>query len=700
MRKWIGIASLTVALMASSACTKQSDHDSQVLQAADADWSNVGGAVGEAHYSKLTVINDKTVSRLGLAWSLDLPDQHNLEATPIAVNGRIYFSGQDASVYAVDGKTGKLLWQYDPESWRYRPARIRLFFPVNRGVAYDKGKLFVGTADGRLIALDAQRGTVLWSVKTIAEDAFMFITGAPRVAGNLVVIGNGGGDTGSRGYVTAYDVNTGQQAWRFHTVPGNPADGFEQPAMEMAAKTWSGKWWEIGTGGNVWNGMVYDPKLDLLYLGTGNSGPYNPRIRNPEGKDNLFLASIVAIKASTGRYVWHYQMNPNEAWDFKATADLILADVKIDGQRRPVIMQAPTNGFFYVLDRMNGKLLSASKITKVTWADRIDLQTGRPVEAPNIRYEKGPVTIWPGAFGAHNWQPMAFSPATNLVYIPTMKVPATYMSMGTDFPKRTLRTAYNQGVALAFNKIDSDDGTGQLTAIDPSTGQIRWKTPYPHAWNGGVMATRGNLVFQGDGEGFLHAYDATSGEELWRYDAKLGIIGAPMTFSVNGTQYISILVGYGGALGFAQAAGAGGWKYNAQPRRLLTFALDAKKPLPPTAPRDFKVNALDDPSLVLDEARVSKGEMLYGANCGACHGINTNSPGMPAPDLKESAVPLDSATFEQFLKTGPAMRLGMPKYDDFSHDEILSIQHYIRAKARESLGRRKRTEAAAAYGGN
>ena len=376
-----------------------------------ADWPNHGGAADESGYSQLDQIKASNVERLGLAWSLDLPDEVTLEATPLAVDGVLYFTGSYAAVYAVDGVTGKLLWKYDPQTWKHNPAKMLLSFAVNRGVAYADGRVFAASLDGRLIALDAKSGKLLWSVQTIDPRSMETMTGAPRTFNGKVIIGNAGADFGMRGYVTAYEAATGKQAWRFYTVPGRPEQNKGDPAMERAAATWSGEYWNTGTGGTVWNGMTFDAELNRIYIGTGNGAPYDVEKRSPGDGDNLYLASIVALDADTGKYVWHYQANPREAWDYKCTANIIMATLQIDGKPRKVLLQAPTNGFFYVLDRETGKLISAEKTGKVTWAERIDLKTGRPVEAKNIRYETGDLEIWPSPIGAHNWQAMSFSPA-------------------------------------------------------------------------------------------------------------------------------------------------------------------------------------------------------------------------------------------------------------------------------------------------
>ena len=395
------------------------------------NWAAYGRTFSETHYSPLTEINAATVGRLGLAWSLDLEPQ-NVLSTPLAVDGVIYFAVGYSIVHAVDARTGRLLWRYDPGVTERAGVKLRTGWGI-RGLAYWKGRVFVGTHDGRLLALDARDGTPVWSVQTIDPADGSFVSGPPRVFDDKVVIGFGGGDFGPvRGYVTAYDTATGKQLWRFWTVPGDPARGFENPAMEMAARTWSGRWWERGGGGTVWNAMTYDPEFNRLYLGTGNGGPWNPRLRSPGGGDNLFLSSIVALDADTGAYAWHYQTTPGEAWDYNSAMDMTLADLVIDGRTRKVLLHAPKNGFFYVIDRADGRLLSAEKFAKVTWAERVDLATGRPVVAANAFYEQGEVQLFPSFEGAHNWFPMSFSPRTGLVYLPVTEMGASYSQKGID----------------------------------------------------------------------------------------------------------------------------------------------------------------------------------------------------------------------------------------------------------------------------
>lgn len=649
---------------------------------AGADWAHHGGGADESSHSRLDRITTRTVGTLGLAWWFDLDEEVTLEATPLAVDGVLYFTGSRSAVYAVDGGSGRLIWKYDPEIWKLNPVKLGHGLNVNRGVAYDQGKVFVGVLDGRLVALDAKTGTPVWSVQTLPPNTIHTITGAPRTFNGKVIIGNGGADANMRGFVTAYDQETGKQVWRFHTTPGKPAENAGDPVMEMAAKTWGGEYWKAGGGGGtVWNDMTFDPELNRIYLGTGNGGPYNPRLRSPGGGDNLFLASIVALDADTGRYLWHYQQNPGEGWDYKATANMIAATIRIDGTPRKVLMQAPTNGFFYVLDRETGKPISAEKIGKVTWADRIDLATGRPVEAPDIRYEMGESILYPSMLGAHNWQDMSYSPATGLVYIPYMQMGARYSSIpGPD-------GVFVGGVTISPYLADSDDGKGALLAWDPVEQKPRWKVPLPTIWNGGVLSTAGRLVFQGTGDGWFSAYDAKSGKRLWRFNAGLGIVGAPISYAIGGRQYVSVLVGYGGTTAALSSVLNAGWKYGAQTRRLLTFALGGRQQLPPSPPADFTVNSVDDPSFVLDEKAVAKGKALS-IMCMACHGVGMKGAGSPGPDLRESQVPLSEEALWSVLHDGVLAERGMPPFPQLTRDQVRSLQAYIRATAREALGNR------------
>lgn len=649
------------------------------------DWTAPGGAADETGYSRLSDISPATISRLGLAWSLDLPGEVTLEATPLAVGGTIFFSGSYAAVYAVDAASGRLLWRYDPQTWKHNPMKMHFSFGANRGVAYENGRVFAAALDGRLIALDARTGKEVWVAQSIAPEAMQISTGAPRVMNGKVIIGNAGADFGARGYVTAYDAATGKQLWRFHTTPGSPEQNRGDPAMEAAARTWSADFWKTtGGGGTVWNGITFDAERNRVYIGVGNAGPYDPEKRSPGGGDNLYTSSIVALDADTGRYVWHYQENPRDSWDYKATPNIHLARLTIDGKPRTVLMHAPTNGFFYVIDRDTGRPISVGKTTVITWARGVDLATGRPMEEPAIRYENGSTEIWPGTVGGHNWQAMSFSPRTGLVYIPVQQIGARFTRSSVDRDG-----AFNiMGLLTEAIVKRPGDGKGRLVAWDPVAQKEAWSVGHDHLWNGGTLATAGGVVFQGTADGWLRAYDAANGTPVWKFNAGLGIIAAPMSFRHHGRQYVSVLVGYGGTTAAFGNLMNAGWKYGAQPRRLLTFALDAKAALPETAPADMQVHALDDPALTLDEADVAAGRTLS-VRCAACHGVAFQSTGTPGPDLRESAIALQLDTLSQLLKTGALMERGMPRFDMLSDTEIRQLHAYIRAKAREALGLRK-----------
>ena len=659
------------------------------------DWVGHGRGTREQRFSPLTQIDDANVGRLGLAFSLDLPGEASLSATPLEVGGVLYFCGSMGAVYAVDAQSGRQLWKYVPDTYRLNPREARMFFAVNRGVAYWEGMVFVALKDGRMVALSAKTGRPVWIRRFLLKDTAATSTGAPRVFKGKVIIGSSGADLGVRGYVTTLDARTGRLLWRFFTVPGDPAKGADHAASDdiipMIAKTWSGEWWKYGGGGTVWNGITYDEELNQIYIGTGNGGPWAGQFRSDGTKDNLFLASVVALDADTGHHRWHYQYNPLEVWDWKATADIILADLTIDGQRRQVLMQAPSNGFFYVIDRRNGKLISAEKIGKVNWADRIDLKTGRPVEWPGIRYEDKPFLLYPGFEGAHNWQASSYNPVTGLVYIPYIQLGVIYsrskVAEASLLADPTIHTKWRLGIDAQahIDPTDPLDGKGSLLAWDPVRQSLRWRVDHSFFWNGGTMTTAGNLVFQGTSTGQFNAYQATTGQQLWSFDAKLGIIAPPISYSVGGKQYVALLVGYGADAAATAAGMSQGWKYDQQPRRLLAFALDAKSQLPETPPKDFRVNALDDPTIKLDPASVARGEFVYGiwglGACTECHGDALDAMGL-APDLRESQVAFDRKALGALLRSGALISRNMPKYDDLSDQDVDDLYQYIRAGAR------------------
>lgn len=650
-----------------------------VCQAQVAEWPNVNGDSSEKGFSTLSQITPANAKRLGLQWVLDLPGEASLESAPVVADNVLYFTGSYASVYAVDGASGKLLWRYDPKTWEHNPNKMHFAMPANRGVAYDNGRIFVGALDGRLIALDSKTGRVVWQTETTDANAGQTVTGAPRAFAGKVIIGQGGADFGMRGYVTAYDQASGDQVWRFYVVPGSPEQNVGDPAMEAAARTWSADFWKKGGGGGApWDSITYDAELNRIYVGTANAFSYNPDDRSPGVGDNLYTASIVALDATTGKYLWHYQVNPRDSWDFDATEQIVLATLSIRGRTHRVLMQAPKNGFFYVIDRDTGKLLSANKLGRVSWAERIDLNTGRPVEAANARYERGEFTMFPSSAGAHSWMRMAYSPRTGLMYVP-------YINLGTRFHRGTPGSddLAIGGVNMAPDTTDPGP-KGALIAWDPATQTPRWSVPFSGYWNGGALATAGNVVFMGGGDGWFNTFNAITGARLWRSYADMGIIAPPTSYSIAGKQYVSVLVGFGGAAGSMLSDIMNvGWKYNG-PRRLLTFALGGAKTLPPANAPTFAINPQDNPDEVLDPEAVQTGKGLFMA-CGFCHGRNLVSAGGPGPDLRESVIPLDKSAFQQVVRDGARIQQGMPRFDTFTAAQVEALRQYIRSGARAEL---------------
>lgn len=656
------------------------------LQIADesrtADWLAYGRTHSEQRFSPLTDINRDTVSRLGVAWYMDLPDDVGLVSTPLVVDGVLYFVGSMNVIRALDATTGALLWQYDPEVGAHIGNKRQVGWAHNRGISFYKGKIFGATWDGRLFAVDAKSGALVWSTRTYDANKPLYITGAPKAFRDKVLIGNGGTELGrARGFVTAYDAESGAQAWKFFIVPGNPADGFESEAMAMAAETWSGPWWEHGGGGNAWHGFTYDPEFDAVYIGTGNGAPWNHRIRSPGGGDNLFLCSIVALDADSGAYLWHYQQNPGETWDYTATMDIVLADIEVDGRPIKAILHAPKNGFFYVIDRATGKLVSAEPFSRVTWATHIDLETGRPVETPDARYADGEAIIWPSAHGAHNWQSMSYNPVTGLVYLPTMNMGGRYVDLGLDVSWRAQDFIGGTGVGLFEILIPDDLPPGMLQAWDPVKQQAAWSVPQQHPWNAGTLTTAGNLVFQGRYDGVFLAYDATTGAEAWSYDLGLGISAPPITYKLGGTQYLALLVGYGGGYTMAFTPGLPdeGWAYGVHMRRLVAFALDGEKSLPPQPPPYFP-EPLMVSDFAVDESIARQGARLYGTYCTICHGIQAVANAM-APDLRASAASVSFPVFAEAVREGTLVHRAMPAFAAFADEELQAMLHYIRAIA-------------------
>jgi len=538
----VSMAALAAMPMASAGVAAQVD-EGALTSPADGEWLTYGRDYAETHFSPLDQINAGNVTGLEVAWTWDIPKTGaRLESTPLVHDGILYATGAYSFVFALDARTGEKIWEWDPAIAQGNGGPSFCCGAVNRGVALYGDKVFVGLLDGRLVALNRLTGAVEWSVQTTPPGADYSITGAPRVVRGNVVIGNGGAEYGVRGYVTAYDAETGDQAWRFYIVPGNPADGFENEAMEMAAETWNGAWWTVGGGGTAWDGFAYDPVLDLLYIGTGNGSPWSRDERSPGGGDNLFLSSIVAVRGETGEYVWHYQTTPGDDWDYTAVQPIMLLDVTIQGRQRAVLVQAPKNGFFYVLDRITGEFISAQGYADdITWATGVDQETGRPVETPEARYgTMGGVYLSPGPTGAHNWRPMSYNPATGLVYLPAQNTSSYYERAPVDYRPGQWNTGTGRGGASRATRPESRGPRTMLLGWDPATNREVWRVP-SNGGNGGTMATAGNLVFRGSGQ-MLMAHNAETGAELWSSDVGNGT-ATPVTYEIDGRQYVTILSG-------------------------------------------------------------------------------------------------------------------------------------------------------------
>ena len=642
------------------------------------NWVTYGKNYAEDRFSSLAQINKDNVGKLGLAWALNLETTRGIEATPLVMDGIMFLSGPWSKVFAVNAQTGKMIWTYDPEV----PGKVgeRLCCDVvNRGLALYKGRVFVGTLDGRLISLDAASGIPVWQVVTVDTTKGYSITGAPRIVKGNVIIGNGGAEMGVRGYITAYDAMTGEQRWRFYIVPGDPSKPFESKAMEMAAKTWSGEWWKYGGGGTAWDAMAFDPELNLFYVGTGNGSPWDWFHRSDGQGDNLFLSSIVALNPDNGEYVWHYQTTPGDDWDYTATQQLILTDLEVEGQQRKVIMQAPKNGFFYVLDRQTGKLISAEPYTYMNWATGVDSVTGRPIETDFSRYKNENRMISPGPVGGHNWQPMAYNSTTGLVYFPAHvnSFPFGNDSIWTFIPNRR-----NVSNPIAHLPTISDPNRpanmdqGQLLAWDPKTQKEVWRVNYPATyWNGGVMATAGGLVFQGTGEGKFIAYDATDGKKLWETNVGSGVIAAPVTYMLNGKQYVSIAVGWGGNPGYRVR-----FTKENYPGTIFTFAVDAKETY--SGFYKSKPKELINLPVSATEEEINKGQLLYNANCRHCHGWKGDNGGA-IPNLTYSSEGT-FAIIEDIVLKGMYLKKGMPNFSDrLNQKDVSDIKSYILHSANE-----------------
>jgi len=639
------------------------------------NWFLKGGNFRGEHFSPLSQVNVENVADLGLAWAVDLPIPDGISATPIVVDGVIYLSGAFSMVYAIDAKDGQVIWSFDPGvrqafaddpglSWSAR---------VNRGVAVWDGMVLATTADCRLIGVDAATGVQKWSQQTCDTQLGYTITDSPYVGGGKVFVGNAGSESRekNRGYVSAYDVLNGKMLWRFYAVPSDKPEENTSPAMKMAAKTWSGDALEkFGGGGSNWNEMTYDPESNLLFFGTAGALPYVYKYRSPDGGDNLFTSSILAVNADTGEYVWHYQTVPEDSWEYNATMNIILADLRINDEDRKVLLTAPKNGFHYVLDRLTGELLAADKYAKVNWATHINLETGRPVYDPEGEFWNRPdeitVPIWPNMWGSHSWQPMAWHPGHGLLYIPVLDVPSVVSDYDDGNYKDTLEL---------FTEVDGEPfSPGKLIAFDPVRNVTRWTVDHPLPFNGGVLATAGNLVFQGNAEGRFNAFAADTGEEKWSLATGSSITAAPVTYTIDDTQYILIPIGSGGGIQFVYPQ-LGATNESEGPTRLLAFSLDGSSEFPYIA---RSVRALpDQPELVASGDVIETGKKLYASNCGFCHGKNASARvGGSVSDLRYSSADTHSA-WHGIVIGGARRDNGMPAFSHLDVEQSEAIRNYV-----------------------
>ena len=687
----IATALMSLASHANSQPAAQTVNESSIMNPRG-EWLSYGRTYREQRFSPLDSVNRNNVDELDLVWSFKFDTARGMEATPIVHDGVIYVSTGWSHVHAIDARSGEELWHYDAKIPKAQLAKT-CCGPVNRGVAIWQEdsdsplQVFFGALDGRLIALDAATGMENWSVQSTPTDGNYSVTGAPRIVKGMIIIGNGGAELGVRGYVSAYDVTTGEMKWRFYTVPGDRNKPQENAALEAALETWSGdEWYKLGGGGGTaWDSLVYDPELDLLYIGTGNGSPWNRELRSPGGGDNLYLSSIVALRPDTGEYVWHYQVTPADNWDYTATQQMVLAELEIEGEMRSVIMQAPKNGFFYVLDRKTGELLSAEKFGRVTWATHVDMETGRPVESKFANYqENGGSFIWPSPYGAHNWQPMSFSTKTGLMYIPVQSIPS-YFSAVKEVMYRVNR--WNTGVDLNTNRDPkswvagraSADALiyGELVAWDPVKKKRAWKVHHSKPSNGGILSTAGDLVFQGTWDGTFAAYDAYNGKKLWQYKSDSAVLAGPMTYELDGEQYIAVAQGSGGTVMIT--VGDELMKKKTNQNKLLVFKKGRFNQTVSLASNELATIKALGHKVNSDPAVIKQGESLYHNNCASCHGINALS-NYVVPDLRYMSEQTHS-DFASIVIGGTRTHKGMIGfYETLGLDDVDAIHAYLANK--------------------
>ncbi len=676
------------------------DVNAERLAAGEPDqWLTSGRDANGTYYSPLQDINAGNVGKLGFAWDYRLGTSRGQESTPLVIDGVMYATSNFGRVYALDAASGEELWKYDPHidgQW----ARYACCDAVNRGLVAFDGRLFVGALDGWLHALDARTGRRIWKVDTLigrSERKPYTLTGAPLLAGDLIIVGNGGADfAGARGYVSAYDRKSGAFRWRFFTVPRNPAEGpQDQPHLLAAVKTWDPRHrWDAGSGGTAWDGMAYDPKLRLVYIGTANPAPYNMRLGGRHGGDELYAASIIAIHADDGSMAWYYQTTPGDRWDYDSTQKLILADIDLNGRRRQVVMQAAKNGFYYVLDRASGELVSAHNFAFVNWTRGIDAATGRPIADPRADYGRGPALVFPSEGGAHSWQPMAYDPGRGLAFIPVIEAGNVILETSERraglvegqfttpaFPTelwnpKSMRSLYGElpPIGRLARGIATHIGSrGFLRAWSVAQHRVVWEAQTATGWDGGVLATGGALVFQGDANGNLIAYAADTGERLAAIAMGSSVMAAPMTYRVNGTQYIAVVAGYGGG-GVIQGApldpASAAYRYGNDGR---IIALKIGGPSPPLPAVRTDPPLPEPPARPADAAQIAAGEVLYNRFCSRCHVMGRGI----LPDLRR-LTPATHALFDSIVLGGAYTIKGMARFDDvLSPADAQAVHAYL-----------------------
>jgi len=644
------------------------------LNGKDVEWTQHGGDPNEQRYSKLNQITVDNVGQLGLAWYADIPERGGYQSTPLVVDGVLYMTAPWSSLYAFDARTGKQLWKVDPEAPREIAATSICCNISNRGAAYSDGKIVWGTIDGRLMAVDAKSGKKIWETRVADPKLQYSITGAPRIGNGLVFIGVGGAEFYTRGFLAAYDVKTGKKAWKFYTVPGDPSKGPDGEAsdsvMPMAAKTWTGEWWKKGGGGSTWDGIVYDPKSDLVIFGTGNGLPWPAHLRSPGGGDNLFTASIVAVHAKTGKYKWHYQTTPMDSFDFDNTSPLTLADITVDGKKKHVVMQAPKNGVFYVIEAATGNVLSADPyVPKINWALGFDkAKNWAPILNPEANYGKTGKGFYVLPSQAHVWHPQSFNPQTGLMYFPARR------GVGQFYAEEGGRILGNQMVDVSMGRPpegkrpEVENPGAYLLAWDPVARKVAWEQR-EGSGSAGTLTTAGNLVFQGTTGKKFSAFRADNGEKVWSVDTQGNVVPGPITYALDGKQYIAIISS--ASTGFAAAAGK---------NRLLVYTLNGSAQLPPPEPTAPLV--LNPPPEFGDDAMRKRGEDLYQRNCSGCHDGGRLFSGFP--DLNYTVALNAPDLFRGIVVEGALAENGMISFKNtLTVDDAEAIRSYLVARANE-----------------